>query len=407
MFNGDDPTRWISGAKIHFKVQETSEMVKELLECYGGMGEGSIYDQLTALKQIRSMDEYIGRFKCLIAQIPKLHDEQYFLYVTHGLREEVQAKALVAEIEIQVEFQDEEEILESDDESETEEVDGVCSAISLFVLEKETQDASRTMKLREMIKGVPLIILIDSVITSFREERFSLQDADRVFDGALACHDMVTWNFMLGAYLMHEKEDFSFKDFIYMLNFGFKPDAYTYTRSFGACSAQEHKSNGKCVHRLVIKNGLEDFVPISNALIAMYIKFNDKGMEDALRISKMVALGTPFSQDMYKKMLGNLLKQLPKTTILWNSIIFGHDGLVEEGCNIMESMESDFGIPRRKEHYACAIDLYGRAGQLEKAKALVETMPFEVDAMVLKTLLGACRFCGDIELENISSTTQI
>ena len=25
-------------------------------------------------------------------------------------------------------------------------------------------------------------------------------------------------------------------------------------------------------------------------------------------------------------------------------------------------------------------------------------MPFEPDAMVLKTLLGACRFCGDIEL---------
>ncbi|RDX88230.1 putative pentatricopeptide repeat-containing protein, partial [Mucuna pruriens] len=61
-------------------------------------------------------------------------------------------------------------------------------------------------------------------------------------------------------------------------------------------------------------------------------------------------------------------------------------------------MESDFGILPQKEHYACAIDLYGRAGHLEKAKAMIETKLFEPDEMLLKTLLGACRFCGDIEL---------
>jgi pentatricopeptide repeat protein len=75
-----------------------------------------------------------------------------------------------------------------------------------------------------------------------------------------------------------------------------------------------------------------------------------------------------------------------------------HNGLVEEGRKIIQSMESDFGIPLRMEHYACAVDLFGRAGHLEEAKALIETMPFEPDAMVLKTLLGACRSCGNIEL---------
>ncbi|KOM49529.1 hypothetical protein LR48_Vigan08g035600 [Vigna angularis] len=323
-FTGEDPAGWISRAEIYFKVQETSETVKvhlahlcmeggtihffnsllndyevlswdnlkrELLERYGGMGEGSVYDQLTTLNQTGNMDEYIGRFECLIAQIPKLHDEQYFSYFTHGLREEVRAKvrslhianpltrgrlmnvaravdlevsgrsrgwhrrneaqvggdnsghktgsnivgrvgqkgygskswsnglgpnwksgandkgsggarergvrhlsyqdlvdrkkkglcfkcggpygpnhqcpikqlrAIVAENEIQIECEDEEGTDKSDDESESEEADGVCSAISLFVLEKETRDAPRTMKLKGIIKGVPLLILIDS-----------------------------------------------------------------------------------------------------------------------------------------------------------------------------------------------------------------------------------------------------
>ncbi|XP_035545538.1 putative pentatricopeptide repeat-containing protein At3g25970 [Juglans regia] len=75
-----------------------------------------------------------------------------------------------------------------------------------------------------------------------------------------------------------------------------------------------------------------------------------------------------------------------------------HIGLLEEGCRFLKSMESEYGIPPRMEHYACGVDLYGRAGCLSEAKALIEAMPFEPDAMVWKTLLGACRICGDIEL---------
>ncbi|TKY58617.1 putative pentatricopeptide repeat-containing protein [Spatholobus suberectus] len=354
----------------------------------------------------------------------------------------------------------------------------------------------------------------NAAITAY-SECCSLQDAERVFDGAVACRDVVTWNSMLGAYLMHEKEDLAFKVFIDMQNFGFEPDAYTYTGIVSACSVQEHKSCGKYLHGLVIKRGLQDSVPVSNALIAMYIRFNDRCMENALRIFfsmdlkdcctwnsilagyvqvglsedalrlylqmrslvieidhytfsavirscsdlatlqlgqqvHVLALKVGFDTNnyvgsslifMYSKcgIIEDARKSFEATSkdnaIVWNSIIFGyaqhgqgnialdlfylmrerkvkpdhitfvavltacsHNGLVEEGCNFIESMESDFGIPPRKEHYACAIDLYGRAGHLEKAKALFETMPFEPDAMVLKTLLGACRFCGDIEL---------
>ncbi|KAK7381701.1 hypothetical protein VNO80_00248 [Phaseolus coccineus] len=295
----------------------------------------------------------------------------------------------------------------------------------------------------------------------------SLQDAERVFDGAVACRDVVTWNSILSAYLMHEKEDLAFKVFIDMQNFGFEPDTYTYTGSVSACSVQKHNSHGKCLHGMVIKSGLEDSVPISNALIAMYIRFNDKEIDHytfsavirscsdlaTLQLGQQVhvlALKVGFDNNnyvgsslifMYSKcgIIEDARKSFEATSknyaIVWNSIIFGyaqhgqgnnaldlfhlmnkrkvkpdhttfvavltacsHNGLVEEGCKFIESMESDFGIPRGHEHYACAIDLYGRAGHLEKAKALVETMPFEPDAMVLKTLLGACRFCGDIEL---------
>uniref|UniRef100_A0A7N0RJ61 Pentatricopeptide repeat-containing protein n=1 Tax=Kalanchoe fedtschenkoi TaxID=63787 RepID=A0A7N0RJ61_KALFE len=59
-----------------------------------------------------------------------------------------------------------------------------------------------------------------------------------------------------------------------------------------------------------------------------------------------------------------------------------HIGLLDEGCSFLSSMESDYGIPPRIEHYACAVDLCGRAGRLDWAEALIKRMPFEPDAML-------------------------
>lgn len=125
MFNGEDPAGWITRAEIYFRVHETSEEVKvnlaqlcmenetiyffnallsdydeltwddlkhELLEHYGGIGEGSVFEQLTSLQQTGGVEEYIKKFECLTSQIPRLHDEQYFAYFIHGLREEIRSR---------------------------------------------------------------------------------------------------------------------------------------------------------------------------------------------------------------------------------------------------------------------------------------------------------------------------
>ncbi|XP_007011666.2 PREDICTED: putative pentatricopeptide repeat-containing protein At3g25970 [Theobroma cacao] len=354
----------------------------------------------------------------------------------------------------------------------------------------------------------------NAMITSY-SECGSIGDARKVFDDAVGMRDLVTWNSMLAAYLVHEKEELGFKLFLDMQRLGFEPDIYTYTSILSACFEKAHKSHGKSVHAVVIKRGLEYSVPISNALIAMYLKSNSTSMEEALSLFESMELKdrvswnsilTGFSQiglsedalNFFGKMRGFIVEidhyalsavlrscsdlatlqlgrqvhvlaiklgfetndfvasalifmyskcgiiqdarksfeETPKdSSIAWNSIIFGyaqngqgndaldlfflmrdtkvrldhitfvavltacsHIGLVEEGLNFLKSMESDYGIPPRMEHYACAVDLFGRAGRLDEAKPLIESMPFKPDAMVWKTLLGACRVCGDIEL---------
>ncbi|KAL7165910.1 hypothetical protein ACSBR2_036725 [Camellia fascicularis] len=354
----------------------------------------------------------------------------------------------------------------------------------------------------------------NAIITSY-SECGSIEDAKQVFQSATNTQDLVTWNSMLASYLAHNKGALAFKLFIEMQGLGFEPDIYTYTSMISACFEDAHQNQGKSLHALVIKKGLEQSIPISNSLIAMYLKSNRKYVGDAIEIFESMGVKdnvswnsilTGFSQyglsedtlkffqklqlgslgldhyafssvlrscsDLATLQLGQQVHALalksgfdlndfvasslifmyskcgliedarksfeatPKdSSIIWNSLIFGyaqhgqgkaaldlfflmrdskvkldhitfvavlnacsHIGMVEEGCSILKSMESDYGIPPRMEHYACGIDLFGRAGRLEEAKALIEAMPFEPDAMVWKTLLGACRICGDIKL---------
>ncbi|KAF7837379.1 putative pentatricopeptide repeat-containing protein [Senna tora] len=393
--------------------------------------------------------------------------------------------------------------------------DGTISPLLTLLDDSEFYGLAMQLHSKIVKHGLELDNTVCNASITAYSECGSLQDAKRVFDDAVGSWDLVTWNSILAAYLLHDREDLAFKIFIDMQILGFKPDIYTYTSIISACSLQGHKSHGKSLHGLVIKRGLENSVPVSNALIAMYLRLNNRCMGDALKIfismkSKdcvtwnsiltgysqvglsedalrlfeqmrslvieidhytfsavirscsdlatlqlgqqihVLALKFGFESNeyvgsslifMYSKcgIIEDARKSFEATckdnAIVWNSIIFGyaqhgqasialelfntmtyrkvkpdhitfvavltacsHNGLVEEGRKFLEAMESDFGISPRMEHYACAIDLYGRAGCLDKAKALVETMPFEPDTMVLKTLLGACRTFGDIEL---------
>ncbi|PNX93254.1 Ty3/gypsy retrotransposon protein, partial [Trifolium pratense] len=125
VFNGEDPAGWISRAEVYFRVQNTRSEIKvnlaqlcmegptihffnslinenenldweqlkqELLERYGGHGDGDVYEQLTELRQKGNVDEYINDFEYLTAQIPRLPDKQFLGYFLHGLKEEIRGK---------------------------------------------------------------------------------------------------------------------------------------------------------------------------------------------------------------------------------------------------------------------------------------------------------------------------
>ncbi|CAN1270641.1 Pentatricopeptide repeat-containing protein At3g12770 [Linum perenne] len=87
-----------------------------------------------------------------------------------------------------------------------------------------------------------------------------------------------------------------------------------------------------------------------------------------------------------------------------------HSGLVEEGWKLFHCMR-EYGIEPRHQHYACVVDLLGRAGFLDRAYEFIRNMPIEPGVSVWGALLTACKIhrhvtLGEYAAERIFSLDQ-
>ena len=80
-----------------------------------------------------------------------------------------------------------------------------------------------------------------------------------------------------------------------------------------------------------------------------------------------------------------------------------HGGLVDEAWEFFRSLEAQ-GLRPHVEHYACLVDVLGRAGHLEEVYGVVKSMPMKPSVSVLGALLNACHLHGWVELSSCSQT---
>jgi pentatricopeptide repeat protein len=72
-----------------------------------------------------------------------------------------------------------------------------------------------------------------------------------------------------------------------------------------------------------------------------------------------------------------------------------HSGLVAQGQLLFRKMIEVYGIDPRVEHYSCMVDLFGRAGLLDKAKEVITGMSCKPTSAIWATLIGACKIHGN------------
>ncbi|XP_010272360.1 PREDICTED: pentatricopeptide repeat-containing protein At5g04780-like isoform X2 [Nelumbo nucifera] len=252
--------------------------------------------------------------------------------------------------------------------------------------------------------------VVNSLIDSYGKCSH-IEDATRIFEEC-PFGDVASFTSMITAYSQYGQGEEALKLFLKMLDMGLRPDGFVCSSLLNACANLSAYEQGKQIHVHILKSGFISDVFAGNALVNMYAKCGS--VDDADRafleipergiVSWSAMIGGLAQHGQGREAL-SLFHQMLEEGVFPNHITLvsvlcacNHAGLIAEAKQYFESMDKQFGIEPMQEHYACMVDLLGRAGRLDEAVELVNKMPFEANASVWGALLGASRIHGNLEL---------
>ncbi|KAJ4725766.1 Pentatricopeptide repeat-containing protein [Melia azedarach] len=292
------------------------------------------------------------------------------------------------------------------------------SMVSGYVQHGHADEALNLVEEMEILGVMPNLVSWNTLIAGFS------QKGDQVMVSKLFYlmrtngvePDAVSWTSVISGLVQNFFNNEAFNTFKQMLSRGFIPTSATISSILPACASVANVRRGKEIHGYALMIGVEDDLYVRSALVDMYAKCGF--------ISEARTLFSKMSE---------------RNTVTWNSMIFGyanhghcneaielfyqmeeekkldhlsftavltaccHAGLVEPGQMLFRMMQEKHKIMPRTEHYACMVDLLGRAGRVIEAYNLIKTMPSDPDLFVWGALLGACKHHGNVDLAEIAA----
>ncbi|XVE59642.1 hypothetical protein DITRI_Ditri05aG0062500 [Diplodiscus trichospermus] len=189
-------------------------------------------------------------------------------------------------------------------------------------------------------------------------------------------------------------------------------DIFTLPPVLKSCGQLSDVTLGRQLHGAVLVNGCSSDLATSNSLISMYGKCGELEcagkLFDEMPVRSYVswsALMTGYEKVgmasevfvLFEKMVG-MGMEVDGVTLTTVLTAFSHEGMVEKGREVFETMEERFGVKPGLEHLTCMVDMLGKAGLVEEAEELVMGMELETDEALWNALLSACRVHGKVEV---------
>ncbi|PIA48252.1 hypothetical protein AQUCO_01400676v1 [Aquilegia coerulea] len=257
-------------------------------------------------------------------------------------------------------------------------------------------------------------MVLESAFVDMYVKCNNLNYAIRIFD-RMKNRNSVSWNAIITGHAHNGSGENVLRVFKEMVWGGREqPGSSTLTSVLQVCGGTSDLLHGREVHGCIVKRctcNLDRLVE-DNALIDMYVKGGD--LDSAVALFKGVPaknLVTWTTMIMGYGMHGlskealELFNEMKESGIQPDSITFiallsacSHGELVKEGEQIYMSMHRDYNINPEMKHFACMVDLYGRAGFLQQAYNFIESMPVEPTEFIWAALLSSCRIYKNLGL---------
>jgi pentatricopeptide repeat protein len=243
-----------------------------------------------------------------------------------------------------------------------------------------------------------------------------LSSAEFLFYKMEFAKDEVSWNVIIGGYLLNGHAKKAMSAFFLMKLENFRPNLVTFVSILPAVAHLAALCEGMAFHACIIRMGFLSNTLVGNSLIDMYAKcgeldssekwFNEMGNKNTVSWNAMLAGYAVHGQGHNAIALFSLMQEshVQVDSVSFINVLSAcrHAGLVEEGRKFFESMHQKQHLEPELEHYACMVDLLGRAGLFDEILILIRTMPMEPDAGVWGALLGACKMHSNINLGEVA-----
>ncbi|MBA0560547.1 hypothetical protein Golob_017436 [Gossypium lobatum] len=243
-----------------------------------------------------------------------------------------------------------------------------------------------------------------------------MEEAVKIFNG-MKIKNVVSWNSLITGFLQNGLSMDALTSFKLMAHEGITPDHSTFACSLSACANLAALQVGKQMHNKVLKSGHLNDLFVGNALITMYAKcgrilcaqliFDDLDEVDVISWNSLI---TGYALNGYGKQAVQLFEQMVSKGVQPDHVTFigvlsgcSHIGLVDLGLKLFKHMTEIYSIEPLVEHYACIVDMLGRAGMLSEAFEVVRGLKIRANAGIWGALLAACKTRGNLKLGKIAA----
>ncbi|KAF8006739.1 hypothetical protein BT93_K0904 [Corymbia citriodora subsp. variegata] len=236
-------------------------------------------------------------------------------------------------------------------------------------------------------------------------------DAARALLDEMPARNVISWSCMINGYVRcgESKEALAlFREMQLVEGALVRPNEFTMSGVLLTCGRLGALEHGKWAHAYINKCGIEVNVVLGTCLINMYAKcgsierarlvFGNLGSDGLESIILGLAMHGHAGEclGLFSDMIQQGLKS-NSVTYLGILCACDHGGLMTQGKEYFRKMSEEHGITLMIQHYGCLVDLFGRAGLIKEAWAVVKLMPVEPDVLIWGALLSGSRTHGDIE----------
>lgn len=288
----------------------------------------------------------------------------------------------------------------------------VTSLIEFYSINLDMETA------RQLFDGIPKrdVVLWTAMIDGYGK-RGDVENARILFD-KMPERNVISWSSMMAAYSRVSDFKEVFNLFREMQGKGLRPNESILVTVLTACANLGALAQGIWVHSYAKRFNLDSNPILATALVDMYSKCGsleralsvfqgiptkDSGAWNAIISGVAMNGDAGQSFELFQRMGSNGIQPNERTLIAVLSACT-HSKLVKEGLSLFEQMSGVYGIKPRLEHYACVVDLLGRAGLLEEGERFIEENMGGFggggDINVWGALLNACRIHGNVDIGN-------